>query len=250
MASSESNHHQQNKTAQNSDDTGNDRGGGWKEKMRGSLGGSSDTPIPVAEPGYTLRITFIRATNLPSADLNTLSSDPFVHAEVRIPLPLPRKEDPILSFRTPTIQRNINPEWNATWVIANVPRSGFKMKARIMDEDAMDHDDRLGSVHVCVDQVDESWTGIHNQAFKIRKRSGSKKAYLLRGCAVMFSRGLRMSGELILSVEMLGRTKDNGGRVYTIGPNYWSKHYSPLIGKITGTKDTSGIERGGIEKFK
>jgi hypothetical protein len=247
MASREANqHHQQNRTAQSGNGTDNDKIKERKEK-RGPLGGFSDTPIPAAEPGYTLRITFVRAKNLPWADLNSLSSDPFVHAELRTSLPSRHKEDPILSFRTPTIQRNVNPEWDATWVIANVPSSGFKMKASILDEDPVDHDDKLGSVRVNVDQVDESWTGIREQAFKVRKRSGSKRAYLARGCAVMFSRGLEMSGDLILSVEVLGRTVGKGGRAYTIGPNYWSKHYSPLIGKITGTK---GSEHGGIEKFK
>ncbi|KAI9781860.1 MAG: hypothetical protein M1839_005652 [Geoglossum umbratile] len=245
----------EDRAAPDGDDDNDDRNGGQKEKKekkkegKQPRGGFSDTPIPAAEPGYTLRITFIRATNLPMADLSSLSSDPFVRAEFKTSLPMRHKEDPILSFRTPTIRRNVNPEWNAAWVIANVPSSGFRMKARILDEDQVDHDDRLGSVHVYVDHVDESWEGICEKAFKIRKRSGSKRAYLVRGCAVMFRRGVEMSGELTLSVEVLGRTEDKGGRVYTIGPNYWSKHYSPLIGKLTGTKGPENEENRGVEKF-
>jgi C2 domain len=230
----------------------NGRHGGPKEEQEEKQppGGLSNTPVPNAEPGYTLRITFIRATNLPVADISSLSSDPFVYAEFKTSLPTRHKEDPILAFRTPTIRRNLNPEWNAAWVLANVPSSGFRMKARILDEDPVNHDDRLGSVHVYVDHVDESWAGIQEKAFKIRKHSGSKRAYLGRGCAVMFSKGAKMSGELILSVEVLERTKDKGGRVYTIGPNYWSKHYSPLIGKLTGTKEPEKDREGGVEKFK
>jgi len=105
-------------------------------------------------------------------------------------------------------------------------------------------------VHINVNHVDESWAGIQGEAFKIQKRSGSKRAYLGKGCVVMFSRRSKMSGELILSVEVLGRTQDKGGRVYTIGPNHWSKHYSPLIGKLTGTKEPEEDRNGGVEKFK
>ncbi|KAI9767471.1 MAG: hypothetical protein M1840_005700 [Geoglossum simile] len=221
-----------------------------KEEEKQPPGGLSHTPIPNAEPGYTLRITFVRATNLPIADLSSLSSDPFVYAEFKTSLPMRNKEDPILSFRTPTIRRNVNPEWNTAWVLANVPSSGFSMKARILDEDPMDHDDRLGSVCIDVDHLDESWAGIQEEAFKIRKRSGSKRAYIGRRCVVTFRGGGKMSGELILSVEVLGRTKDKGGRVYTIGPNYWSKHYSPLIGKLTGTKEPGKDGNGRVERFK
>ncbi len=43
-------------------------------------GGYSNTPIPQAPPGFTVKLTFHRASNLPAADINPLSSDPYIVA--------------------------------------------------------------------------------------------------------------------------------------------------------------------------
>ena len=218
-----------------------------KDKPR-PAGGFDKTPTPKLAPGYTLRFTFYRATNLPMADINSLSSDPFVTAELYTDLPLRHKEDPRFIFRTPTIRKNTNPEWNCSWVVGNVPSSGFMLKARIYDEDPADHDDRLGNVHVTAFGISESWPGIAEQGYKIKKRSGSKRAYLVRGCAAMFSRGLHMSGQLFLGVEMLGRTQQQGGRIFTIGPQYWTQHFSPMIGRLAGVKEPGKM--GKTEQYK
>ncbi|KAL8808356.1 MAG: hypothetical protein Q9182_000176 [Xanthomendoza sp. 2 TL-2023] len=211
--------------------------GGKKEKSS-PPGGVDDTPIPDAPPGYTLKIIFHRAESLPMADINSLSSDPYVLAQLNVDLPPRHKQDPHMRFRTPTIRRSTNPVWNSEWIIANVPATGFKLKARIYDEDPADHDDRLGNVHVHVDSLDDNWTGIKEQKYKIKKRMGSKRAYFIRGCAAMFSKGIEMSGSLFVSVEILGRTEvgNNGGRTWTVGPCAWSRHLSPMIGRLTGTK--------------
>jgi hypothetical protein len=198
-------------------------------------GGFDRTPIPPAPPGYTLKFTFHRATNLPFTDIDSLSSDPFIIATLKIDLQKRHKQDPDLTFRTPTIRRNKNPEWNCEWIVAHVPASGFFLKCRIYDEDTLDHDDRLGNVHVHASGIGEHWGGIQEQAYKIKKRMGSKRAYLFRGCAAMFSREIHMSGEVFVSVECLGRSEGDGGRAYTIGPIHWSKHFSPLIGRLTST---------------
>lgn len=211
-------------------------------------GGFDDTPVPQAPPGYTVKFTFHRATSLPMADLNSLSSDPYVLAQLNTRLQPRHKQDPNMRFRTPTIRRSTEPVWNAEWIVANVPATGFALKARIYDEDPADHDDRLGNVHVHVDSLREGWEGIKEQAFKIKKRMGSKRAYLVRGCAAMFSRNIQMSGDLVVSVEVLGKTEtDNGGRCWTVGPCAWSQHLSPMIGRITGTKEPG--EQGKAEKY-
>ncbi|KAI9797007.1 MAG: hypothetical protein M1833_005840 [Piccolia ochrophora] len=212
--------------------------GGLKERaMKSPAGGFDDTKVPQAPPGYTVRFTFHRAMSLPMADINTFSSDPFIVANLETGLPTRHKEDPPLQFRTPTIRRNTDPVWNCSWVVANIPASGFRLKARIYDEDAADHDDRLGNITVRVEGISESWSGLREESFKIKKRMGSKRAYLIRGCAVLLSHGLKMSGNVILSVEVLGRTEGDGGKTYTIGPQLWSTHYSPLIGRLAGTKE-------------
>jgi hypothetical protein len=205
---------------------------------KGPAGGFDDTPVPRAPPGCTVKITFHRATNLPLADINTLSADPFIIAEIETALPPRHKIDPPLTLRTPTVRESTNPEWNVEWIVANIPASGFRMKCRIFDEDPADHDDRLGNAHVDSGPVNETWAGINNQGFPIKKRMASKRAYLLRGVAVCFGKVEHMSGSLYVSVEVLGKTNDeNGGRAYTIGPQYWIRHYSPLLGRLLGQKE-------------
>jgi hypothetical protein len=208
-------------------------------------GGYDSTPLPHAPPGYTIRITFHRAANLPMADINSFSSDPYVLAQIYTGLPTRHKEDPPLNFRTPTIRRNTDPEWEQEWIVANVPASGFRLKCRLYDEDPADHDDRLGNVVIMVPSLSEHWEGIHNQSYKIKKRMGSKRAYLMRAIAVCIKTAHDMHGLLYVSIEVLGKTDtDEGGRAYTLGPMWWTKHFSPLLGRIAGRKEPGEDSEG------
>ena len=190
-----------------------------KKEKKGPPGGFDDTPVPKAPPGYTVKITFHKAENLPFADFGTLSSDPYVLAVLKTNLPKRNKQDPDLTLRTPTIHRNTDPEWETEWIIANVPASGFHLKCRLYDEDPQDYDDRLGNTHINVSHIDDSWKGFSHQKYQLKKRMGSKRAYTLRGCAALISRRVQLHGHLIVSVENLGRTDANDdGRAYTIGP--------------------------------
>ena len=219
-----------------------------KDEDEAPAGGFDDTSVPRAPPGFNVKITFHRASKLPMADINSMSSDPYLIATLSTSLPTRHKQDPPMTFRTPTVRRNCDPEWNSEWIVANVPASGFALKARIYDEDPADQDDRLGNVHVSVDSLSVNFGGIKEQSYKIKKRMGSKRAYLIRGCAAMFSRGLHMSGELVVSVEVLGNTDtDNGGRLWTVGPCNWSKHLSPMVGRLAGTKQPG--EDGKTERY-
>ncbi len=212
-------------------------------KKKGPAGGFDNTPLPRAPPGYTVKFTFHRANNLPLADINTLSADPFIVAQLTTSLPTRHKEDPPLMRRTQTIRQNTDPVWECDWIVANVPASGFRLKCRIYDEDPADHDDRLGNVHIDVGSISENWAGIHNQTYDIKKRMVSKRAFALRALAVCFGKRKHMNGTLNVSVEVLGKTQDeNGGRAYTIGPQFWIRHYSPLLGRLTGQKDPGDEE--------
>ncbi|KAF2810141.1 C2 domain-containing protein [Mytilinidion resinicola] len=212
-------------------------------KVKQPAGGYDDTKIPHAPPGYTVKITFHRATNLPMADINSLSSDPFVLAQINTSLESRHKEDPHLRMRSKTVRKCTDPVWECEWIVANIPASGFKLKARIYDEDPADHDDRLGNVHVLVGQINEQWAGIKEQSYPIKKRMGSKRAYFVRAIAACFNKNTHMTGHLYVSVQVLGRTEgDEGGRAYTLGPCWWTKHYSPLLGRITGKKDVGDEE--------
>lgn len=226
--------------------------GDTTKSKKGPPGGYDATPVPEAPPGYTLKITFHRADNLPYADLGTLSADPYIIAVLKTSLLKRHKEDPYLTLRTPTVHRNTNPEWNAEWIVANVSASGFYLKCRLYDEDPADHDDRLGNVHINVASISDDYRGFTEQTYELKKRVGSKRAYTFRGCAALLSRSVKFTGSLTVSVENLGRTQDtNGGRAYTIGPLAWSRHHSPLIGRLTGTKDRGEEKDGkaGVERY-
>lgn len=216
----------------------------------GPAGGFDTTPIAPAPPGFTLRFTIHRALNLPLGDVGTLSSDPYVVAILGTDLPQRHRQDPPLTFRSPTIRRTANPEWECAWTVANVPATGFRLKCRVYDADSADHDDRLGSAHVDVDSLSESWEGFREQEFKIRKRAGSVRAYFLRyvvsGLSKAKEGGRVHHGFLVLSVECLGRTPgQDGGHIYTVGPNYYRQHFSPLIGRLVGVKDSVKAAKDG-----
>jgi hypothetical protein len=200
-------------------------------------GGYDASKIPHSEPGYTIKITIHRAENIPVADLNSLSSDPYVLSEIKTSLVPRHKEDPVLQNRTFTIRKNLNPEWNAEWVVANIPANGCKIKCRVMDEDPGDHDDRLGDAHINIPRITEMWEGISEQPFKLKARTGSKRAYLTQALARAVCLRSRFRGFLFVSVKLLGKTEsEHGGRAYTVGPMFWVKHYSPLLGRIVGQK--------------
>lgn len=214
-------------------------------------GGFDDTPIPHAPPGYTLKFTFHRAVNLPLGDLNTLSSDPYIRAILATDLPRRHKQEPDLTFRSPTIRRTANPDWECSWVVANVPASGFQLKCRIYDADRADHDDRLGSAYVDVEGITEEWDGIPETEYKVRKRLTSMRAYMLRFVVSNFSKEVGRRGALFVSVEVLGKTPgDDGGQMYTIGPNYWRQHFSPLIGRLVGAKDSVRDGQKRVDRYK
>ncbi|KAJ6006586.1 hypothetical protein N7451_004530 [Penicillium sp. IBT 35674x] len=199
-------------------------------------GGYDATPIPHAPPGYTVKFTFHRGDDLPIADFGSFSSDPYVYAQLHVDLPRRHKQDPVMSFRSPTVRKNMNPIWNSEWIVANVPASGGLLKAYLMDEDPADHDDKLGIAFIDIPAL-EGWKGFKEQPFKVKKRFGSKRVYVFTNVSA-FATGHHKESFLIMSIECLGRTPGtDGGQMYTLGPNYWFKHFSPLFGRLTGTKD-------------
>lgn len=105
-------------------------------------------------------------------------------------------------------------------MVGNVPRTGFRLKVRIYDEDPKNHDDRLGNVHMHVPSISPTWAGLKEQHLDIKKRSGSWRAYALRGVAVCVGQRKQLDGELVVSVECLGRTEVEGGegRLFTLAP--------------------------------
>lgn len=221
------------------------------EKVRDKTnppGGKDDTPIPTASDGYTVQFIFHRAENLPVFDLKDRSSDPYIHATLTSPgIQKRHKEDPDMILRTKTVHKSTNPEWNQQWIVGNIPSRGFRLKCRLYDDD-----DRLGNVTISANNNSESWPGIREQVYDIKKRMGSKRAYFLKGCLSMLSREIHMNGRLFVSVKVLGKSDPPHGRMYTLGPTTWTRHYSPMIGRLAGTKNPEGGngQEGKTEKYE
>ncbi|KAK3376852.1 hypothetical protein B0T24DRAFT_665716 [Lasiosphaeria ovina] len=206
-------------------------------------GGFDQTPLPDAPPGYTVKFTFHKAENLPIADLRTSAADPFIHATLTTDTPTRHKEDPPLTRRTRTLRATTEPVWDEEWIVANVPSSGFTLKCRLYDEDWPDHDDRLGNVTITEPHVDEYWGGFSERALDVKKRSGSKRAYLLSGVSSALCHNVSMTPRLYLSIEVLGRSDPPHGQLYTVGPTIWIRHFSPMIGRLTGVKVNKDEEK-------
>lgn len=204
-------------------------------------GGLDNTPVPSHATGYTLKITFHKCLNLPVADLSTGASDPFILASLTTPyLRMRHKEDPELRLRTRTVYKNTAPEWEQEWIVGGVPAEGARLKCRIYDEDTADSDDRLGNVTIAIPQLrfvkdapGGGLPGFDHAVFEVKKRSGSWRAYALKAATSMCTGEL--TPHLEVSIEILGESEEKG-RMYTLGPSTWTKHNSPMIGRLAGVR--------------
>ncbi|OAR01018.1 hypothetical protein LLEC1_07348, partial [Akanthomyces lecanii] len=208
-----------------------------KSKRR-PRGGFDPTKLPDAPQGYTVRFTFHSASNLAPGDISSAASDPYLHATLKVSGLKRHKEDPDLTHRTRTMRRTLEPEWNEQWTVANVPPTGFTLKCRLYDEDSPDKDDRLGNVTVRIPHLFEGWEGIPppGRTFEGKKRMMSKRAYLIKTITNLFHSNSHMSPLVQLSIELLGPSEPPHGQMYTIGPASWVQHFSPMIGRLAGTK--------------
>ncbi|TBU61824.1 hypothetical protein BD310DRAFT_919941 [Dichomitus squalens] len=203
-----------------------------------------------SEARYTCEIVFHRATNVPVADLNDLSSDPYVNATLT---PLhnltgdagsPSVQS--LSFRSQTSRKTLNPTFtNARWLVSGIPASGFALTLWLMDEDPGDHDDKLGRTVIPIPGSEgsvlrEGWdTG--EREHKIHKRHGGLRTRMNTYLARMFTRGrVRHQVRVYVSVRVLGPAPrlegDNANRIYTLGPHIFVRHFSLLAARLASVQ--------------
>lgn len=195
-------------------------------------GGRDKTPLPPTEgPTYDVRIIFHSGANLPIADLGSGSSDPYILAQCNTDLPTRHKGDPPLRFRSATARRSLNPKWEAEWVLGGVPGRGCEIKTRVYDEDA-GTDDLLGRVHIKTGAIEEGWK--FKETLKLTSRGANWAVWGLRACLKPVSEEARKDATITVSMEVLGRTKVEVGKVYTMN-SFWWTHYSPLLGHVVNT---------------
>nr|GAT53497.1 predicted protein [Mycena chlorophos] len=191
---------------------------------------------------YTVRITFDRAKNLPVADIGTLSSDPYVLAFISSPEHLDLEP---LTFRTPTIRRTRDPVWNSSWILGGVPETGFKLSMVLYDEDpgAKISPDRLGkaTARFGAEQIKEGWELVEHE-YVLQKRKGDLHPYLLTYfVALLPGEKLLKHNRVVVSVRVLAKDGEmsEDSRIYTLGPNRYSRHFSPLIGSMVNKHQTT-----------
>lgn len=118
----------------------------------------------------------------------------------------------------------------------------------------MNHDDHLGDVKITLTDIGGSaWTDKSELPYEISKRHASKRANFTRAAFTVIHPVRRAlthhdnkaedhhNEELYVSIEVIRRMKpeEDVGKAYTIGPCRWIQHYSPLIGRLVGTKESS-----------
>lgn len=205
---------------------------------KGPPGGFDNTPLPDVPQGYTVRFIFHHAVNLPPGDIHNVSSDPFLTATLKATNIKRHKIDPDLVHRTQTLRRTTEPKWEDPWIVSNVPSSGFILKCRMYDEDYPDGNDRLGNVTLKVPSLHDGWPGIPppGREFGAKKRVISKRAFILQGVTTVLRQNFHITPRLCISMEILGKSDPPYAQMCTLGPTTWIKHFSPMIGRLTGTK--------------
>ncbi|KAI8978860.1 hypothetical protein BD414DRAFT_516808 [Trametes punicea] len=213
--------------------------------------------MPSADPKqYTCEIVFHSATNVPLADLNDLASDPYILAILQPAQPgaTGPNTPQSISYRTPTARRTLNPTFNARWVVSGIPASGFVLVLSLRDEDPGDRDDQLGKAVIRVPdpdrdrdggqsgarELEEGWDSGERE-YKVHKRHGSLRTRAGTYVAKAITRGrVGHRVRVLISVRVLGLAPrldgEDAGRIYTLGPHTFVRHFSPLATHLTNVK--------------
>ncbi|KAI1794790.1 hypothetical protein LXA43DRAFT_86953 [Ganoderma leucocontextum] len=199
---------------------------------------------------YTCEIIFHRATNVPVGDCKDLSSDPYISATLE-PLHNNTGGAPPLSYRTQTIRRTLNPTFDGRWLVSGVPAAGFVLTLWLLHEELFSRHDKLGKAVIPIPgpgaQLSQGWNSGERE-YKVHKRYGSCKARLCPYVAKVVTRGrVRRRVRVHVSVRVLGPAPrlepgDDAERVYTLGPHFFFRHFSPLAAALTSVRCFQAIQ--------
>lgn len=174
------------------------------------------------DAAYTVLITIHSATNVPIADMSSLSADPYVRARIEAPSRPQPADEPLLEWRTPTARCTREPGWNDAWLVGGLPHDGFNLELAVIDEDVNDRDDRLGKAQIQFTH-EMMFVGFDFQEreFKVQKRKGSIAPYVMTYLApILPGQKLLKHPRIIVSAKIIEKTQAHGdSRVYTIGPS-------------------------------
>ncbi|KAH8810194.1 hypothetical protein DL96DRAFT_1627944 [Flagelloscypha sp. PMI_526] len=117
------------------------------------------------------------------------------------------------------------------WVVGGISSNKIQLIMHLMDEDSNLHDDSLGIAKLIVD-LDEG-KGEEKEVV-VKKRRSSAKVYLQTYMAALNpAKKLNKHAYVVVSWRVIGKDENDSERPYTLGPNKWSQHFSPLIGFVT-----------------
>ncbi|KAI0088095.1 hypothetical protein BDY19DRAFT_951999 [Irpex rosettiformis] len=190
---------------------------------------------------YTCKVTFLKVDDVPVADLNDLSCDPYLQVTLSEDPPRDPSHPQLLKYRTRTCRRTLNPQFNEHWIVGGIPESGFLLSLELRDEDPGNYDDDLGKTVLRIPnegegKLVEGWKS-GDREYKVHKRSGRIKTTLFTWVARTLTRGnIGHHVRLWIKVEVLGRSENQEDtRFYTVGPHRYTRHFSPLIGWLMGS---------------
>ena len=178
------------------------------------------------EPLYTCKITFVKVTSVPVADLHDLSCDTYLQATLSTDVSTSQHDiiPQTLTYRTHTCRRTLNPEFNASWIVAGIPASGFLLSIKLRDEDPGNYDDDLGKTVLLLPNagegtLSEGWRS-GDREYKVHKRKGSILSKVFTCIARVLTRGdIGHRVRLWVRAEVLGKSENQDDRrLYTVGP--------------------------------
>ncbi|ORY84789.1 hypothetical protein BCR37DRAFT_251546 [Protomyces lactucae-debilis] len=186
-------------------------------------------------PTYECQIQFVSGENLPIGDIWGANSDPYIIAI------LGHKTANELQYRTSTCRATRNPSWQDqdTWHVGGIAEDS-ELKLRVFDEDPRKmNNDRLGVASFAMKGLAEMCDkGPQEIVLKVRKRKASAKVYIL---TYLWSFGLfqdlKAKSALVKIKLTVKQDEEARPKPALVGPIRYSIHFSPLLGRLAGTKD-------------